>query len=241
LKAQFLPYKDENPTEHTPFVTYLLIIACSVVFIITLINPELILSWGFTPAEFSAITLITSIFLHGGILHIFGNMLFLYIYGDNVEDKFGHLRYLIFYLAAGAVAGLVHYTSVYFQIAYMGAPIDIASIPAVGASGAISGVLGAYFVMFPKVKIRTIGPFYMLFRIRASVLIGIWFALQLILGGISLFGFAEGIGFFAHIGGFLFGYIAGKLYCHWHPRTEPRPIKGLKKAEHVGVCEKVFS
>jgi membrane associated rhomboid family serine protease len=215
MKGQFLPYKDENPSYSYPYVTYGLILANIAVFIWSLFNFEaVILTWGFTPANFVFITLFTSMFLHGGIDHIFGNMLYLYIYGDNVEDRFGRFKYLLFYILAGLVAGLTHFIS------------DPASaVPAIGASGAISGVLGAYLALFPRVRVRAIGPFYMIYRIPAYLLIGFWFLIQLIFGTISLVGgIGSGIAFFAHIGGFVFGYIVGRIYVLRHGPLRPVAI-----------------
>jgi membrane associated rhomboid family serine protease len=203
MKGQFLPYKDENHSETRPVVTTALIIINVAVFIWSLFDFEnIITAWGFTPARFALATLLTSMFLHGGFDHIFGNMLFLYIFGDNVEDRLGRFRFIIFYLIAGLCASIVHFLS------------DPGSaIPAIGASGAISGILGAYLAIFPRVKVRAIGPFYMIYRIPAYVLIGIWFVMQLVFGAISLVGgIGSGIAFWAHIGGFAFGYAAGRLY-----------------------------
>jgi membrane associated rhomboid family serine protease len=215
LKGQFLPYKDENPTRSYPVITTTLIVINILVFLWSLFDFEnIILTWGFTPANFVLVTFLTSMFLHGGIDHIFGNMLFLYIYGDNVEDRLSAPVFIAFYLMAGVFAGFVHFLS---------APGS--EIPAIGASGAISGVLGAYLVMFPRVKVRAIGPFYMIYRIPAYVLIGFWFILQLIFGAISFVGMTgSGIAFFAHIGGFVFGvaaiFIFGSKY-----RTRQKPVQ----------------
>lgn len=200
MKGQFLPYKDENVASRFPIVTTSLIIINIIVFVWSLLDFENILStWGFTPAVFLPITLLTSLFLHGGIDHIFGNMLFLYIYGDNVEDKLGRVKFLLFYLIAGLAATLVHFLT---------GPASI--IPTIGASGAISGVLGAYLVLFPRVKVRTLvgfGFFFHTVKLPAYFLIGFWFLMQLIFGSISLLGgMGSGIAFFAHIGGFVFGY-----------------------------------
>jgi len=206
MKGQFLPYKDENVARRKPIVTNALIIINVLVFIWSLTNFEAIIqTWGFTPALFIPITLLTSMFLHGGIDHIFGNMLFLHIYGDNVEDRMGRVKYVLFYLLAGLAAGLVHYLT--------GPSSDI---PTIGASGAISGVLGAYFVLFPKVKVRTMmgyGFFFQTVRLPAYTLIGFWFLMQLIFGFTSLVGgVGSGIAFFAHIGGFAFGYLVTRVF-----------------------------
>ena len=198
MKGQFFPYKDENVSKSTPYVTYALIAVNVIVFIISLADFEnIITTYGFKPSEFVLITLLTSVFLHGGIEHIFGNMWFLFMFGDNVEDKFGKIKYIIFYLAAGLVATLAHYM------------MNIGSnIPAIGASGAISGVLGAYIVFFPHAKVHTIGPFYQRFTIPAYVMLGIWFLMQFF----GVFAGAGGIAFWAHIGGFVFGAAGAWLF-----------------------------
>jgi len=193
-KAQFFPLKDENPRSKFPFVNFLFIGINVAVFVFSLTSFEYFINnYGFTPAKFSILTLFTSMFLHGGIAHIFGNMWFLHIFGDNVEDKFGHFKYVIFYILSGIAASLLHLL------------LNIGSnVPAVGASGAISGVLGAYVVMFPNVKVHVIGRFYH-GMVSAKFMLGIWFLFQLVSGTFSLFGAQSGIAFFAHIGGFVFG------------------------------------
>ncbi len=202
-KAQFFPLKDENPRSRFPFVNFLFIIINVVVFFVSLSAFEsFINTYGFKPAEFSLLTLFTSMFLHGGIAHIFGNMWFLYIFGDNIEDKFGHFKYIVFYILSGIAASILHFI------------LNINSnIPAVGASGAISGVLGAYIVLFPKAKVHVIGRFYS-GKVSAFFMLGIWFLFQLISGTFSLFGAQSGIAFFAHIGGFVFGVFVAWIYKH---------------------------
>jgi len=193
-KAQFFPLKDENPRSKFPFVNFLFIGINVAVFVFSLTSFEYFINnYGFTPAKFSILTLFTSMFLHGGIAHIFGNMWFLHIFGDNVEDKFGHFKYVIFYILSGIAASLLHLL------------LNIGSnVPAVGASGAISGVLGAYVIIFPNVKVHVIGRFYH-GMVSAKFMLGIWFLFQLVSGTFSLFGAQSGIAFFAHIGGFVFG------------------------------------
>ncbi|MBI2541168.1 rhomboid family intramembrane serine protease [Candidatus Woesearchaeota archaeon] len=194
-KAQFFPIKDENPRSTFPFVNFLFIVINIIVFFISLSAFEFsINTYGFKPAEFSLLALFTSMFLHGGIAHIFGNMWFLYIFGDNVEDKFGHFKYVIFYILSGIAASLLHFV------------LNIGSdIPAVGASGAISGILGAYIVLFPHAKVYVAGSFGHVGKVPALFMLGFWFLFQLISGTFSLFGAQSGIAFFAHIGGFVFG------------------------------------
>lgn len=196
-KAQFFPLKDENPTKKFPFMNFLIIFANVAVFIFSLSSLEyLINNFGFNPAEFTVLTLLTSMFLHGGIAHIFGNMWFLYIFGDNVEDIFGRFKYLMFYFLSGAVASILHFL------------LNIGSnTPSVGASGAISGVLGAYIVLFPKVKVYVTGGYGQVGKVSAFFMIGVWFLFQLISSTFLLFGAQSGIAFFAHIGGFIFGMV----------------------------------
>ncbi len=202
MKGQFFPYQDENVSKSFPYVTVSVIAFNIAVFIWSLSDFENILNtYGFVPAEFSILTVFTAMFLHGGLDHIFGNMWYLWLYGDNVEDRMGKVKYLAFYLMSGIAASLVHY------ITNLGS-----GIPAVGASGAISGVLGAYLVLFPNVSIKTIGPFYQTYRLPAKMLIGLWFGIQFLFGLQSFAGgTGSGIAFWAHIGGFAFGYLAAKI------------------------------
>jgi membrane associated rhomboid family serine protease len=205
-----LPIGDEhNGRVRTPFVTYVLIALNILIFLfqITLPDPalrEFIFRWGAIPAQISQgqdlYGLLSSMFLHGGWMHIIGNMLFLYVFGDNVEDAMGHARFLVFYLLCGLAAG--------------GAQVWIDStsqIPLVGASGAISGVLGAYIVLFPHGRIRTLiflGYFVTVMLIPAWVQIGVWIVLQLLNGFLSLGVRTEetgGVAFWAHVGGFVAG------------------------------------
>jgi membrane associated rhomboid family serine protease len=146
-------------------------------------------------------TLFTSMFLHGGLLHIASNMLYLFIFGDNVEDKLGHFRFLIFYLACGVLAGLTH-IAINFD----------SQVPSIGASGAIAGVLGAYLRLFPHAQVRTllfIGPFILVPRIAAAFLIVFWFLTQFLTGIMSLGATNEtsGVAVWAHVGGFIGGLI----------------------------------
>ncbi len=165
---------------------------------------------GLQPTPFSVyLTLIFSLFMHGGIAHIAGNMLFLWIFGDNVEDRLGHLRYLIFYLLTGVLASLAHVlTTIMFAV-------DKSSllVPSLGASGAISGVLGAYLVLHPKRRVTVI-LFRFLTDVPAYVAVGIWFAFQLISGLGMLGGGSQqgGVAYAAHIGGFVAGVALVKLF-----------------------------
>jgi rhomboid family protein len=150
------------------------------------------------------LTLISSMFMHGGLAHIAGNMLYLWIFGDNLEDAMGHLRYLIFYLLTGVLAGLSHV----LVTAVTGAnPL----IPSLGASGAISGVLGGYIVLYPGRRVRVIW-LYQVLQVPAIVAIGIWFVFQLIAQAGTLGGEMGGVAYGAHIGGFISGFLLVKLF-----------------------------
>jgi membrane associated rhomboid family serine protease len=162
---------------------------------------------GLQPTPVSVyITLITSIFMHGGIAHIFGNMIFLLVFGDNIENRLGHLRYLFFYLLCGVLASLAHvFSSVYLQ--------GNTLIPTLGASGAISGVLGGYILLFPRRRVNVV-LFYFITAVPAIVALGIWFAFQLI-SGLGLIGSGAqegGVAYAAHIGGFISGLIFIKFF-----------------------------
>jgi membrane associated rhomboid family serine protease len=222
-----IPLYDRNPTRRFPIVTVSLIAACFVVFLYELSltmggGGDAALegffgTWGAVPSKITAsidsgryvsqatLGIVTSIFLHGGWLHILGNMLYLWIFGNNVEDRLGRVGFLLFYLVGGIVAALT-------QVA-----IDPQSTqPLVGASGAIAAALGAYIVLFPGARILSLvflGFFYQLLNVPALVILGFWFVLQLISGFGSLGGDAAsgGVAFFAHIGGFAFGMVVGVL------------------------------
>jgi len=158
------------------------------------------------------LTLFSAMFLHGGWLHLAGNMLFLWIFGDNVEDAMGHLRYLLFYLLVGALAGLTH------------GFIDINDLtPAIGASGAIAGVMGAYIVLFPRAWVAAIFFIIIPIPMPAWVLIGFWFLQQLFIGfsslGVDVVGGSGGVAYFAHIGGFVAGAVLVKLFVLGRPRV----------------------
>ena len=167
---------------------------------------------GLQPTPISVyITLLTSIFMHGGIAHIFGNMLFLWIFGDNVEDALGHLRYLLFYLTTGIIASLAH---VFTTVAFYGAGSEQALVPSLGASGAISGVLGAYIFLYPRRRVTVI-MFRTLTQVPSYVAIGMWFVFQLVsslgmLGGGTQVG---GVAYAAHIGGFIAGLLLVRIFA----------------------------
>jgi membrane associated rhomboid family serine protease len=172
---------------------------------------------GLQPTPFSVyLTLLVSMFMHGGIAHIGGNMLFLWIFGDNVEDRMGHLRYLIFYLVTGVIASLAHVVTT----AMFATDPSSLLIPSLGASGAISGVLGGYILLYPKRRVTVI-LFRFLTDVPAYVAIGIWFAFQLISGLGMLGGGSQqgGVAYAAHIGGFVAGLLLVKVFTIGRGRT----------------------
>ena len=207
-----IPLRDVIPSRTTPYVTIGLIVVNVLVFLyeITLGDPyreEFILYFGLVPAAFSWVAVVTSMFLHGGLLHVGGNMLFLWIFGDNVEDRMGHGRFVVFYLLCGAAAALA-------QTAMN--PDSV--VPMVGASGAVAGVMGAYFVLYPHSRIVTLVPLFVFFHVMevpALVFLGLWFVLQFISGVGSIAAAtggepAGGIAFWAHVAGFVAG-VSGVL------------------------------
>lgn len=196
-KGFFFPLSDTAPRKGFPILTIGLIIINVAIFVWSLSNFEyVIFTYGFTPAYFSILTLFTSMFLHGGIDHIFGNMWYLWIFGDNIEGKFGKVKFLLLYFASGLFATFLQYIT------------DPSSpIPSIGASGAISGILGSYILLFRKEKILTTFG-YTLIHVPAIIVIGVWFGIQLLFGTASLVGgVGSNIAFWAHIGGFAFGFI----------------------------------
>jgi len=164
---------------------------------------------GVTPVSVY-LTLITSMFMHGGLAHIGGNMLFLWIFGDNIEDKLGHLRYLVFYLVCGLLASLAH---VFTTALFAGGDESSLLVPSLGASGAISGVLGAYILLHPKRRVTVI-LFRFLTDVPAYVAIGIWFVFQLI-SGLGVLGGSQktGVAYAAHVGGFVAGLVLIKVFA----------------------------
>ena len=199
-KGFFFPMGDVTKTGVFPILTISLIIINVAIFLWSLSDFEnVILKYGFIPAQISVLTIFTSMFLHGGFDHIFGNMWYLWIFGDNVEEKYGKFRFIIFYLLSGLAATLTH------LITNLGS-----NVPAIGASGAISGVLGAYLALFPRGGVH-VRFGYALTQMPAFVVIGGWFVMQLIFGTASLVGgIGSGVAFWAHIGGFVFGYFITK-------------------------------
>ena len=208
------PLYDSHPPRITPLVTYgLIILTCIVFFMqVSVADPDaFIMRWALVPAyvdwnNLATLTpFITSIFLHGGLLHIASNMWFLHIYGDNVEGDLGHLGYLLFYLAGGAIAA-------YIQYLFM----ENSLIPSLGASGAIAAVMGYYVVRFPFHQIRSLilaGPFVTTGNIPAPLVLILWFVIQLFNGTASIAETAQtgGVAWWAHIGGFGFGVVVALL------------------------------
>jgi membrane associated rhomboid family serine protease len=224
-----IPLSDENPTRSLPFVTYALVAINIAVFLYQIALGDrvegFIAACAFRPAELITgqdlpppacvqppwLTIFTSMFMHGGLMHIGSNMLFLWIFGNNVEDAMGHLRYLLFYLLCGVAAALVQ---TLFTVGF--APGD-ADIPNLGASGAIAGVLAAYLVLFPHARVRTLiilGFFISMTRVPAVLLLGLWFLLQFFQGlGAVGGGDTGGVAVWAHVGGFVAGLPLVKLFA----------------------------
>jgi membrane associated rhomboid family serine protease len=208
-----IPLHDDNPTKLTPVVTIATIAVCTLVFLYQAslpVDPDntFVFQYGAIPALLfgqgdlpetvvpipAYATLITSMFLHGGWMHLIGNMLYLWVFGNNIEDVMGHARYVVFYLTCGILAALSH------------ALTDPSSpIPMVGASGAISGVLGAYVLLFPRARVLVLMPGLGATKVPAGIVLGMWFVMQLLSGGMSIGSQGGGVAFFAHIGGFLAG------------------------------------
>lgn len=207
-----IPLRDINPRRRFPLVTIVLILINVAVFAVEALTPgeqalnELIFAWGLIPARLSSLepvafaTIITSMFLHSGFMHIAGNMLYLWIFGDNIEAALGSFRFLIFYLLCGVGAATGQ---------YLVSPAS--QVPMVGASGAISGVLGAYLLLYPRAEVETLivfGFWGRLVRLPAVVVLGMWIVVQLFSGLASLGAEASGgVAFFAHIGGFVSGLV----------------------------------
>jgi membrane associated rhomboid family serine protease len=234
-----IPLRDANPTRRFPFITLVLIglnVAAfllwepitgsaqeqSLFFYCNWAIPREITSLEPIPEVAQAcegksviLSVFTSMFLHGGWLHIIGNMLFLWVFGNNVEDRMGHVVYLLFYLAAGVLA------------AYAQAAIGADStVPLIGASGAVAGVLGAYIVMFPSARVLTLVIFFFItvIELPALIVLGLWFVLQAFQGLGSLGGDVGGVAWFAHIGGFVFGALVALLFYR-RKVGRPTPIR----------------
>lgn len=222
-----IPIRDEIKTHRTPIVNYALVVINVLVFLWMFLNSgnleSIYYEYALIPSNFlNGIDLgdvkdvFTSMFMHGGWMHLIGNMLYLWIFGDNIEDRLGHIGYLIFYLAGGIAAALLQ------TLISPGS-----QIPMVGASGAIAGVLGAYLVMYPNSRVYTFIPIGFYARVRlvpAVVVLGLWFLLQLISGVGSLGALDQGgTAYFAHIGGFIFGLIVGWMFKRRGREPQPAP------------------
>jgi len=232
-----LPIRDENKSLTTPHVTRILLIVNIVVFFVTFFPDFARSYWPLTlfggypsPSIDRAVgrfglvpdlvlggdqlyTFLTSMFLHADIIHLGGNMLFLYVFGDNVEDTFGHVRYLLFYLIAGIAASSLHIAAAL--------SLGESGIPAIGASGAIAGVLGAYFVLYPRSRILTLVFLFWItiVAIPAVIFLGLWFVYQFLYG--TLAGAGGGVAYWAHIGGFIAGVVFGVA---WRGRKRRREL-----------------
>jgi membrane associated rhomboid family serine protease len=242
-----IPLRDANPTRRRAVVTIGLILLCFAVFLGELavqasegeggLN-RLFFTYGLIPADLTgggarggdvlgaAPSVFTSMFLHGGLLHIGSNMLYLWIFGNNVEDRLGRLPYVAFYLAGGVVAALT-------QVAI--APDS--TVPVIGASGAIAAVLGAYIVLYPRARVQSLvylGFFYQLIQVPAVILLGLWFLIQVFSGFMALGapGADGGVALFAHIGGFVAGVLVGLAVRGSGVGGEPR---SLRSADRIGV------
>jgi membrane associated rhomboid family serine protease len=215
-----IPIRDTIRSETYPIVNSLIIAVNVLVFFVELSQRQelnkFIYAYGLVPARYSipqisayfttgqqAIAFLTFMFLHGGFLHLLGNMWSLYIFGDNVEDRLGHLRYLVFYLVCGLASGISHLALNWHS-----------EIPTIGASGAIAGVMGAYFILYPKAKVLTLIPIFFFFqflKVPAFIFLGVWFLFQF-LSAAGTSAQMGGIAWWAHIGGFVFGIIFLKLF-----------------------------
>ena len=223
-----IPIRDHNPTTRRPYVTVLLIVSCILVFLWQIsLDPRsgqvMVHQFGFVPAllfgetTFGAdgglvpawVTLFSSMFLHGGFMHLAGNMLYLWIFGNNIEDVMGHGRYLVFYLVCGLVAAMAQ------AFPDMGS-----TVPMIGASGAISGILGAYLLLFPKAKVQVVIPigFFMMRTIPAGWLLGIWIAFQ-VFSGVASDASGGGVAWWAHVGGFVAGMALVYLFRQKDPAS----------------------
>lgn len=213
----FFPLSDINPRLSRPFVTVALIAINILVFLFSLQNFEsFITNFGFIPVAASITTVFTAMFLHGGFDHLFGNMWYLWLFGDNVEGVFGRIHYFFFYLLSGVFATGAHF------LTNLNSPI-----PAIGASGAISGILGAYLVFFPKIKIKAYARYAGVVELSAFSLLALWFLMQLLFSTLSLVGgVGSGIAFGAHAGGFIFGYLYAYLFKRLFPQRIPEVSLG---------------
>ena len=230
-----LPIRDDVPSRTFPVVTVILIVVNGIVFLLQIAQgrgglQQIAYHYGFVPGYLTAyasgegvpvgqvfLPLVSSMFLHGGWLHLIGNMWYLWIFGDNVEDRLGHVRFFIFYILCGLVGNLAHYV---FNTGSM--------LPAIGASGAVSGVLGVYLISYPRARILVLLPlflFWQFIELPALVVLGFWFILQFLNGAASTLarGTGGGVAWWAHIGGFLGGILIFRLF---RPGPRVKYIRG---------------
>lgn len=259
------PIRDNIPSRSVPVVNYIMIALCTGAFLLQLLadgaNISLVERLGMVPARITNgeiqilvpeqvavqspfgiqvvqrqrplqpaavapwLTIVTCIFLHGGWMHFLGNMWFLYIFGDNVEDRLGHTGYAIFYIASGVAASLVHFAS-----------DTNSTIPTIGASGAIAGVMGAYFCMYPKATVLSVIPIFIFIEmvvLPAPIFLGIWFAMQL-MQGVSSGAGGAGVAWWAHIGGFVAGMAVAKILSLTH-HLRPPVIERRPRTDQIGM------
>jgi len=222
------PLKDDIPSRSVPAVTYALIAVNALVFLYELSLGErlqpVLETWALVPAVWLAeptrvLPFLGSMFLHGGWMHLLGNMLYLYIFGDNVEDRLGRGRFLAFYLICGLAAAL-------FQVALS----PSSQVPMIGASGAIAGVLGGYLLLYPRARVLVLVPIFVFIRLiylPAPLVLGLWFVLQLVSGAASLGSAGGGVAYAAHVGGFIAGLVLVKVMAK---RGDPRNGGAARKA-----------
>lgn len=242
------PIGDENRSQRRAIVNYALLISNIAVFFLFWLDTETafyqaILSYGMIPEYIlrgeRLWTLLTSIFMHADPIHLIGNMLYLWVFGDNIEDTLGPVRYLLFYLIGGLAANFAHIASLLAALptyGYVGF-----DIPSIGASGAISAVLGGYLILFPKARIRTLimRLFVYVVNIPAMYYLGFWFLYQLLLGVITLTGVSSGVAFWAHIGGFVFGMALVRAFRRGVPKrapvAQPRRVVRVRMCPRCGI------
>ena len=207
-----IPLRDVIPSRTTPYITVTIILLNAIAWVFELMLPEDVLPvflqvYGVVPARLHALTFVTSMFLHGSWMHVIGNMWYLWIFGDNVEDRVGHGRFIVFYLLCGIAAAL---GQILIEPDSM--------LPTIGASGAIAGIMGAYFVLYPRSRVLTLIPlviFWEVIELPATMLLGFWFLMQLFSAGaiaVTASTGRGGVAFMAHIAGFLCGAAAIFLF-----------------------------
>lgn len=230
-----IPIRDDAPRTTTPLITYFLIALNIVIFLFevslgTIQRNDFVYQYGVVPRDVmdavqgafgaslpgAAVSLVSSMFLHASFIHLLGNMWALWIFGDNIEDHLGHFRYLVLYLASGVFASVLH-------VAFN----QTSQVPSVGASGAIAGVMGAYFLLFPSARVLTITPFFIFVWLPAWIMLGYWFVAQFLSGAATSIARTSttsggGVAFWAHVGGFIAGVSLIKLFPAAHPRYQFR-------------------